>query len=70
MTFNYLRIGGRGVMEAPTRYDGLLAALPVSLAGGTVAGWLSTAPTLAGVGAGGIVATVILAVSLFAAPPR
>lgn len=56
--------------DAPTRYDGLLAALPASLAGGTAAGWLSTIPTLVGIGAGGVVAALFVSVSLFVVPPE
>jgi len=54
----------------PTRYDGLLAAVPASVAGGTAAGWWLAVPTLAGVGAGGAVAAFLVAVSLFVVPPR
>ncbi|MDR9431421.1 MAG: hypothetical protein RI568_12090 [Natronomonas sp.] len=52
-----------------TRHDGLLAAISASLAGGAAAGWLSTIPTLAGVGAGGFVATLFVLTSLFVVPP-
>ena len=30
--------------ESPTRYDGLLAAMPASVAGGALAGWLLAIP--------------------------
>ena len=70
MTFNYPRNETWDVTDTPTRYDGLLAALPASLAGGTVAGWLSAIPTLAGIGAGGVVAAFFLSVSLFVVPPK
>ena len=59
-----------GSMPTPTRYDGLLAALPASVAGGVAAGWLSTLSTVAGIGAGGVLAAVFVAVSLFAVPPQ
>jgi hypothetical protein len=70
MTFNYARVERWRVTETPTLYDGLLAALPASLAGGAAAGWASAAPTLAGVGAGGLVAAFLVSVSLFVVPPR
>lgn len=56
--------------ETPTRYDGLLAAIPVSVAGGSAAGWLLAIPTIAGIGAGGVVASLLVAVSLFVFPPN
>lgn len=59
-----------GSVPTPTRYDGLLAALPASVAGGAIAGWLSALSTVAGIGAGGVVAAVFVAVSLFAVPPQ
>lgn len=72
MTFNYLRDERPYVTEAPTptRYDGLLAALPASIAGGAAAGWASAVPMLAGIGAGGIVAALFVSVSLFVVPPQ
>ena len=53
----------------PTRYDGLLAAMPAPLVGGAVMGWLSGLPTIAGLAAGGLVAAVLVSVSLFVVPP-
>ncbi len=52
-----------------TRYDGLLAAMPASVAGGAAAGWWSTLSTVVGIGAGGAVAALLVAVSLFVVPP-
>jgi hypothetical protein len=57
-------------LATPTRYDGLLAALPVSVAGGVVAGWLSALSTVAGLGVGGVAAAALVAVSLFVVPPE
>jgi hypothetical protein len=57
-------------VPTPTRYDGLLAALPASVAGGVAAGCLSTLSTVAGLGVGGLAAAVLVAVSLFAVPPE
>lgn len=54
----------------PTRYDGLLAAMPASVAGGAAAGWLLAVPYLLGLGLGGVLAGVFLAVSLFVVPPE
>ena len=56
--------------EAPTRYDGLLAAMPVSVAGGALAGWLLAIPTAVGVGLGSAVAGMFVALSLFVVPPK
>ena len=56
--------------EAPTRYDGLLAAMPASVAGGAVAGWLLAIPMAVGVGLGSAVASVFVALSLFVVPPE
>lgn len=73
MRFNYCEGERRHVPESvptPTRHDGLLAALPASVAGGALAGWLSTLSTVAGLGIGGVVAAALLAVSLFAVPPE
>lgn len=56
--------------STPTRYDGLLAAMPVSLASGAAAGWISAVPTLAGIGAGGLLAALLVSVSLFVVPPE
>ena len=54
----------------PTRHDGLLAALPVSIAGGVAVGWLWTLPLVAGLALGGTLAATLLAVALFAFPPQ
>ena len=56
--------------EAPTRYDGLLAAMPASVAGGALAGWLLAIPTAVGVGLGSVLASVFVALSLFVVPPE
>ena len=56
--------------EAPTRYDGLLAAMPASVAGGAVAGWLLAIPMAVGVGLGSALASVFVALSLFVVPPE
>ncbi|MFQ3285549.1 MAG: hypothetical protein ACI9TI_000946 [Natronomonas sp.] len=53
----------------PTRYDGLLAAMPAPLVGGAAVGWLSSIPTIAGLAIGGLVAAVLVSVSLFVVPP-
>lgn len=55
--------------QGPTRYDGLLAALPAAIAGGTAAGWWLSVPTLMGIAAGGLVATLLVSISLFVVPP-
>ena len=56
--------------ESPTRYDGLLAAMPASVAGGALAGWLLAIPTAIGVGLGSALAGVFVALSLFVVPPE
>jgi len=56
--------------ESPTRYDGLLAAMPLPVAGGALAGWLSAVPTALAVGAGSAIAGVFVALSLFVVPPE
>jgi len=48
----------------------VLAALPVSLAGGATAGWLLSVPLALGVGVGGVLAAILLTLALFAAPPQ
>lgn len=50
-------------------YDGLLAAIPVSMAGGALAGWLAAVPLTAGVLAGSLLAGLLTFVSLFVVPP-
>jgi hypothetical protein len=54
----------------PTRYDGLLAAMPASLAGGAAAGWLLAIPLTIGVGVGSLLAACFVAISLFIVPPQ
>ncbi|TQQ81496.1 hypothetical protein [Halonotius roseus] len=51
-----------------TRYDGLLAAMPASVAGGTAAGWWLAIPLLAGLGVGAGVAAVMILVSIAMTP--
>ena len=51
-----------------TRYDGLLAAMPASVAGGTAAGWWLAIPLLAGVGVGAGIAATIILLSIATAP--
>ena len=53
----------------PTRYDGLLAAMPASVAGGAAAGWWLAIPLLAGVGVGAGVAAIMIGLSIAMAPP-
>ena len=57
-------------MERATRYDGLLAAMPVLVAGGLLVGWLSAVPTAVGAGLGSALAGVVVALSLFVVPPE
>lgn len=54
----------------PTRYDGLLAAMPASVAGGAAAGWMLAIPFALGVGAGTVLAALFVVVSLFVVPPE
>lgn len=72
MTFNYLRAERPPVTETspPTRYDGLLAAMPASVVGGAAAGWWSTVPFALGLGAGSVLAGLVVLVSLFVVPPQ
>ena len=72
MRFNYLRPEAPVVTTTttPTRYDGLLAAMPASVAGGAVAGWLLAIPLAVGVGLGSALAALFVFVSLFVVPPR
>jgi hypothetical protein len=58
------------LISPPTRYDGLLAAMPASVVGGVVAGWWSTLSTIAGIGIGGAIAAGLVVVSLFVVPPE
>ncbi len=57
-------------MDATTRYDGLLAAMPVPVVVGLLAGWLSAVPTPLAVGLGSALAGVVVALSLFVVPPE
>ena len=56
--------------ESPTRYDGLLAAMPLPVAGGVLAGWLSAVPTALAVGVGSAIAGLFVVLSLFVVPPE
>ena len=56
--------------DGPSRYDGLLAAMPASVAGGALAGWLLAIPMAIGVGLGSVLASVFVALSLFVVPPE
>ena len=51
-----------------TRYDGLLAAMPASVAGGTAAGWWLAIPLVTGVSVGAGVAAVMILLSIAMAP--
>lgn len=50
-------------------YDGLLAAMPASIVGGLVVGWLGTIPLTLGLIGGSVLAGVLMAVLLFVVPP-
>ena len=50
-------------------YDGLLAAMPASIAGGVLAGWLGAVPLTAGLTAGSLLAGALMFVLLFVVPP-
>lgn len=50
-------------------YDGLLAAMPVSVVGGIIVGWLGVIPITVGLVAGSLLAGVFMIVSLFIVPP-
>lgn len=54
----------------PTRYDGLLAAMPASVAAGVAVGWWSTLSTAVGLGVGGVLGALVVTVSLFVVPPK
>jgi len=58
------------VIRALSRYDGLLAAMPASVAGGTAAGWWLTIPPRLGLGVGGLVAALFVVLSLFMFSPQ
>lgn len=72
MTFNYLRPVRAGMLgpAAATHYDGLLAAVPASVAGGAAASWLLAVPFAFGIGAGSFLAALLVGVSLFVVPPQ
>jgi hypothetical protein len=72
MRFNYLRAQLPDVTtrSTPTRYDGLLAAMPASVAGGAAAGWLLAIPLALGIGIGSLLAALFVLVSLFVVPPQ
>ena len=57
-------------ISTPTRYDGLLAAMPVSVVGGVAAGWWSALSMIAGISVGGVIAAALVVVSLFVVPPE
>jgi hypothetical protein len=50
-------------------YDGLLAAMPVSVAGGAIIGWLGAVSITIGLVAGSVLAGVLVLVSLWVVPP-
>jgi hypothetical protein len=54
----------------PTRYDGLLAAMPASVVGGAAAGWALAVPLLVGLSVGSLLAACFIAISLFVVPPE
>lgn len=55
--------------EAPSRFDGLLLAMPAPVLLGGLAGWLLSVPMALAVGAGSALAGVLVATSLFLVPP-
>lgn len=60
---------GEALLDGVDEYDGLLAAIPATILGGVVVGWIATVPLLFGVFAGSLLASVIMLVSLFVVPP-
>jgi hypothetical protein len=54
----------------PSHYDGLLAAMPASVAGGAAVGWALAVPVLVGMAAGSLLAGLLLAVSILLVPPQ
>ncbi|WP_178918114.1 hypothetical protein [Natronomonas gomsonensis] len=54
----------------PSQYDGLLAAMPASVAGGAAVGWVFAVPVLAGMAAGSLFAGLLLTVSILLVPPQ
>lgn len=63
------RIIGGSLPDGVDEYDGLLAAIPVTMAGGAAAGWLAAVPLTVGVFAGSLLAGLLTFVSLFVVPP-
>ncbi|MFC6837779.1 hypothetical protein [Halomarina ordinaria] len=55
---------------APTRYDALLAAMPVALAVGGVAGAVLSVPFVVGLAGGSLPASGLLGYALFVDPPE
>lgn len=51
-----------------TYHDGLLAAIPVFVAGGAAAGWWLAIPLIAGVGVGSGVAAIMILLSIAVIP--
>ncbi|WP_148414846.1 hypothetical protein [Haloferax sp. KTX1] len=58
------------IVSEATRYDAILATLPLPLAVGTAVGVLSPLPISPVVGASGLVSAAVLAYGLFVATPR
>lgn len=56
--------------SSPTRHDGVLAAIPASVAGGAVAGSVWAVPVFVGIAAGSLLAGVLMLLSLFVVPPE
>lgn len=50
-------------------YDGLLAAMPASVVGGVIVGWLGATTITAGLLAGSLLAGLLIVVSLVVVPP-
>lgn len=50
-------------------YDGLLAAIPASIAVGAIVGWLGAVSITVGLFAGSLLAGVLMFVLLFIVPP-
>ena len=59
----------RSGIAPPTKYDLLLAAVPVLLLAGTLGGKLLSLPTPAGAGLGSLAAAVLVGYGLFVASP-
>ncbi|RDZ52897.1 hypothetical protein DEQ92_15040 [Haloferax sp. Atlit-6N] len=58
------------IVSEATRYDAILATLPLPIVVGTAAGTLSPLPLSLVVGASGLVSAAVLAHGLFVATPR